>query len=134
MPAHGDRCRSLTLGGLFAAFAMAWMPAHAQAPAPDTVAASAPAKSEPANSSLDAPLFYQLLIGEIELSAGHAGSAYEVVFDAAKRTRDETLFKRAVDIALQARAGEQALEATRAWRQARRHRRASMRGVISCRS
>jgi tetratricopeptide (TPR) repeat protein len=79
---------------------------------------AAPAQSEPENSSLDAPLFYQLLIGEIELSSGHPGSAYEVVFDAAKRTRDESLFRRAVDIALQARAGEQALDATRAWRQA----------------
>ena len=48
------------------------------------------------NSSLDAPLFYQLLIGEMELSAGRAGSAYEVMLDAARRTRDETLFKRAV--------------------------------------
>ena len=28
------------------------------------------------NSALDAPLFYQLLIGEIELSAGDAGNAY----------------------------------------------------------
>jgi len=81
------------------------------------VQAAAAAKAAPENSALDAPLFYQLLIGEIELSAGHAGSAFEVVFDAAKRTRDEALFRRAVDIALQARAGEQALDATRAWRQ-----------------
>ncbi|MFI4929015.1 MAG: tetratricopeptide repeat protein [Burkholderiales bacterium] len=100
--------------------ALAWacLPAAAQLPQQDAVAASAPAKTEPDNSSLDAPLFYQLLIGEIELSAGHPGSAYEVVFDAAKRTRDESLFRRAVEIALQSRAGEQALDATRAWRQA----------------
>jgi tetratricopeptide (TPR) repeat protein len=99
--------------------ALAWacLPAAAQSPQPDALAAAA-AKSEPDNSSLDAPLFYQLLIGEIELSAGHPGSAYEVVFDAAKRTRDESLFRRAVDIALQGRAGEQALDAARAWRQA----------------
>ena len=71
----------------------------------------------PANSALDAPLFYQLLIGEIELSSGRAGSAYEVMLDAAKRTRDEALFQRAVDVALQARAGDQALAATRVWRQ-----------------
>lgn len=76
-------------------------------------------QSEPASSALDAPLFYQLLIGEIELSAGRAGSAYEVMLDAAKRTRDEALFQRAVEVALQARAGDQALAATRAWRQAR---------------
>ena len=114
MPAHGHRCRSWTLRGLIAVWSCACACAWAQSPQ----AASAAAGSGPENSSLDAPLFYQLLIGEIELSAGHAGSAFEVVFDAAKRTRDETLFRRAVDIALQARAGEQALEATRAWRQA----------------
>lgn len=71
-----------------------------------------------ANSRLDAPLFYQLLIGEIELRAGESGAAYEVILDAARRTKDEALFRRAVDIALQGRAGEQALAATRAWRTA----------------
>ncbi|HVO06001.1 MAG TPA: tetratricopeptide repeat protein [Burkholderiaceae bacterium] len=116
MPAHGIRSRSWTLGGLFAAMAWACLPAPAQSPQP-AAQASAPAKPIE-NSSLDAPLFYQLLIGEIELNAGHPGSAFEVVFDAAKRTRDESLFKRAVEIALQARAGEQALDAARAWRQA----------------
>jgi len=71
------------------------------------------------NSRIDAPLFYQLLIGEIELNAGHAGNAYQIMLDAARRTRDEQLFRRATEIALQARAGEQALAATQAWRLAR---------------
>jgi tetratricopeptide (TPR) repeat protein len=115
--AHGNRARSWTLGGLLAALVLASVSATAQSPQPNAPAAAA-ARPEPENSSLDAPLFYQLLIGEIELSEGHPGSAYEVVFDAAKRTRDEALFRRAVDIALQGRAGEQALDAARAWRQA----------------
>jgi tetratricopeptide (TPR) repeat protein len=68
------------------------------------------------NSNLDAPLFYQLLIGEIELNAGRAGNAYEVMLDAARRQGDEALYQRAVEIALQARAGEQALAAAVAWR------------------
>ncbi len=76
------------------------------------------AATPPENSSLDAPLFYQLLIGEIELRSGETGAAYEVILDAARRTRDEALFRRAVDIALSGRAGEQALAATRAWRSA----------------
>ena len=50
------------------------------------------------------------------LNSGDAASAYELMLDAARRTRDEGLFRRAVDIALQARAGEQALAASRAWR------------------
>ncbi len=70
------------------------------------------------NSDLDAPLFYQLLLGEIELRDGQSGTAYQLMLDAAKRAKDEQLFKRATEIALQARAGEQALAAAVAWRQA----------------
>jgi tetratricopeptide (TPR) repeat protein len=67
------------------------------------------------NSAMDAPLFYQLLIGELELNSGQAGVAYQVLLDAARRTGDEELFKRVVNIALQARAGDQALLAARSW-------------------
>ena len=70
------------------------------------------------NSSLDAKLFYQLIIGEIELRSGEAGTAYQVLLDAARKTRDAQLFRRATDIALQARAGDQALESAKAWRTA----------------
>jgi tetratricopeptide (TPR) repeat protein len=94
------------LGAVMLAISSAWLP---------TQAADTP---EAGNSALDAPLLYQLLIGEIELRTGESGAAYEVILDAARRTRDEALFRRAVDIALQARAGEQALAATRAWRTA----------------
>ena len=47
------------------------------------------------NSSLDAPLFYQLIIGEMELRSGEAGTAFQVLLDAARKTRDESLFRRA---------------------------------------
>ena len=70
------------------------------------------------NSGIDAPLFYQLLIGEMQLRDGEAGAAYQVILDAARRTKDEQLFRRATEIALQARAGDQALAAAKAWRQA----------------
>src|SRR5882672_1956151 len=72
--------------------------------------------AEPTRSRLDRQLFLQLLIGEIELREGEVGTAYEVVLDAARRTKDEQLFRRATDIALQARAGEQALAAAKIWR------------------
>lgn len=88
---------------------LAALQAHAQEVAP-----SVPA--EPlTNSAMDAPLFYQLLIGEIELQNGQAGVAFQVLLDAARRTADEELFKRVVNIAVQARAGDQALMAARAW-------------------
>ncbi len=70
------------------------------------------------NSDLDAQLFYQLLIGEIELRDGEAGAAYQIMLDAARRTREEQLYRRATEIALQARAGDQALAAVMAWRSA----------------
>lgn len=86
-------------------------PAQAQA----SPAASAPAVQ---NSELDAPLFYQLLVGEMELRAGQPGVAFQVLLDAARRTGDSELYRRVVNIALQARAGDQALIAARAWRDA----------------
>jgi len=71
------------------------------------------------NSSMDDRLFYQLLLGELALTMGDAGTAYDWLLDAARRTKDEGLFRRSVDIALQSRAGDQALAASRAWRLAR---------------
>ncbi|MBV8123364.1 MAG: tetratricopeptide repeat protein [Burkholderiaceae bacterium] len=110
--------------GLAAPLALAQAPAAstpAAAPAAPASAASAPGKAAPApvvNSDLDAPLFYQLLVGELELRTGQAGVAYQVLLDAARRTQDEALFKRAIGIALQGHAGEQALTAAKAWREA----------------
>lgn len=92
--------------------AFAWgQAALAQVAAPATAASAAPL-----NSAMDDRLFYQLLIGEMALGSGDVGSAYELILDAARRTRDEGLFRRAVDIALRGRAGDQALAASRAWR------------------
>jgi Flp pilus assembly protein TadD len=68
------------------------------------------------NSDLNGPLFQQLLIGEISLREGDLASAYQLYLDAARRTRDDQLFRRATDIALQGRAGDEALVAAKAWR------------------
>jgi tetratricopeptide (TPR) repeat protein len=117
-------CKATALAAALACAAVQAQPASAQVPTPAPAAsAAAPAAdtaaSAPQNSSLDALLFYQLLIGELELRAGNAGNAFEVMLDAARRQGDEALFQRAVDIALQARAGEQALTAAQAWRAAK---------------
>ena len=69
-------------------------------------------------SALDAPLFYQLLVGEMALRNGEPGNAYQLFMDAARRTSDPLLFRRAMDVALQSRAGKEALAATKAWRDA----------------
>ena len=106
MPAPSPRKTApRVLVSLMAAWALS-MPASGASVSPNKVE----------NSKLDAQLFYQLLIGEIELRNGEAGNAYEVLLDAARRAKDEQLFRRATDIALQARAGDQALAAARAWR------------------
>lgn len=114
MLALSPRWRAATRHALVAALLAAGV-VHAQVPA-EAAAPAAAAASTPQNSPLDAPLFYQLLVGEMELRNGEAGTAYQVLLDAARRSRDEQLFKRAVEIALQARAGDQALGAARAWR------------------
>ena len=98
---------------------VAWGQQAPAAAAPPAPAAAENAAPEPQNSALDDTLFYQLLIGEMELSAGRAGSAFEVILDAARRQKDDALFRRAIDIALQGRAASQALAAARAWRAAK---------------
>jgi tetratricopeptide (TPR) repeat protein len=111
-PLRAQLRRAAVASALCAAFAVQ---AQTQTPpaAPPAAAASAPQ-----NSNLDTPLLYQLLAGEMLLRSGQAGDAYQLYLDAARRTRDEGLFRRTVEIALQARAGDQALQAVRAWRQA----------------
>ena len=85
---------------------------HAQTPNGD------PATAPVQNSALNGPLFQQLLIGEIEFRQGDLGAAYQLMLDAARRTKDEQLFRRATEIALQGRAGDEALAAVRDWEQA----------------
>jgi len=88
-------------------------------------ASSSPAWSQaaaeaslPSRSALNSQLFQQLLIGELEARRGQSATAVQLMLDAARRTRDEALFRRATEVALQARNGDQALLVVRAWRQA----------------
>lgn len=109
---------SLLLSG-----SMAW----AQPAAP---AAATPDEAAPQRSAMDAQLFYQVLMGEMQVRQGDPGAAYSILLDAARRTRDDQLFQRASDIALQARAGEQALAAALAWRAARPNTLTAHRYVV----
>ncbi len=92
--------------------------AQAQGKNGDEAKASEPA-APAANSAMDDRLMYQLLVAEMALAQGDTGMAYDWMLDAARRTRDEGLFRRSIDVALQARAGDQALAAARAWRTSR---------------
>jgi len=73
------------------------------------------------NSALDADMFYQILIGELNAVpglGGSPGSSYSILLDAARRTNEAALYERAIELAVQARAGEPALQAAKAWKQA----------------
>lgn len=67
-------------------------------------------------SALDGMLFYQLLLGEMNVREGSPGTGFSMVLDAARKTRDPALFQRAIDIALQSRSGEAALQAAQTWK------------------
>lgn len=81
-------------------------------------------------SSLDAELFYQLLLGELNARGDESAAGYSLVLDAARKTNDPTLYQRAVEIAFQNRAGDAALQAARAWKQAQPNSREANRFVL----
>jgi len=85
-----------------------------------TAQAQSPSSTEPSakSSALDSGLFYQLLLGELNAHSDEPAAAFSLILDAARKTNDPGLFRRAVQIALQARSGESALQAAKAWSQA----------------
>lgn len=95
------------IGGLLYAPLVGAQTSHASAP-------HTPAAEDAAGSTLDAELLYQLLVAELQRRSD-PGAAYSIMLDAAKHTGRVELFRRAVEIALQGRAGNAALAAARAW-------------------
>ena len=57
-------------------------------------------------------------MGELNVRSGSPGSGFSIILDAARKTRDPALFQRAVELALQSRSGESALQAAQAWKSA----------------
>ena len=103
------------------ALALAATATLAQTPAaPQAAASSAPAGADapPAQSRLTARLMYELLISEMLFRQGDAQNSTGTMLSAARRTGDESLFKRATEMAIQSRSGPGALDTARAWRQA----------------
>lgn len=115
------RVAKRTRGGLRPAL-LAWalssaLAAAAQGPVPpDAAPAPGTPASSPDSSALDAPMFYQLLVGEMEAAEGRTDNAFEVMLDAARRSEDPALFQRAIELAVKGRSGERALAGVRAWR------------------
>ncbi len=69
------------------------------------------------NSYLDGPLLYQLLLAEFALRESQPADAVELMLEAARRNKDDALYRRALQIAVEAGAGDKALTITRSWRQ-----------------
>jgi tetratricopeptide (TPR) repeat protein len=67
------------------------------------------------NSTMDAETFYKILMGELNLLDGEPRVGFALILDSARKTKDAGLFERAINIALQARSGDSALAAARAW-------------------
>lgn len=120
--------RSHRLAPLGLLFAALW--AQAQAPSAPQASAAPADDAPPQASALDGELFYQLLLGELNARGGEPGAGFSLILDAARKTNDAKLYQRAADIALQARSGEPALQAARAWRQAMPTSREANRYVL----
>jgi tetratricopeptide (TPR) repeat protein len=100
--------------------------ANAQSPAAPPTETETP----PAPTALDAELFYQLLLGEINAGGSEPAAGYSLILDAARKTNDPALYQRAVELAFQSRSGDAALQAARAWKQAHPSSREANRFVL----
>lgn len=104
LPCAGSRWRCVVAAAVLAVpLSSAW----GQAPATRAVDTQGP--------EFTAQLVYQLLLAEIQAANQDGGAAYSLMLDAAQRTQQAALFRRTVDLALQARAGNSALAAASEW-------------------
>ena len=85
------------------------------APAPKLKAPSDSVAPIVNNSAMDAETFYKILLAELNLLDEEPRISYALMLDSARKTKDALLFERAIAIALQARSGDSALSAARAW-------------------
>ncbi|XAH22468.1 tetratricopeptide repeat protein [Xylophilus sp. GW821-FHT01B05] len=78
----------------------------------------------------DAELLYEVLLGEMNVGSGDAGTGFALLLDAARKTNDPELYKRAIEVALRAKSGDAALLAARAWKEAQPTSRDANRYVL----
>ena len=69
------------------------------------------------NSYLTGSLLKQLLFAEFALREGEPGEAVELMLQAARENKDDALYRRALQISVEAGASDKALSITRSWRQ-----------------
>ena len=116
-------CRHALAGfGLALLLPMAASAQQKKAALPPAAPASVPTIEAPAppaveNSYLDGPLLYQLLLAEFALRENQPADAVELMLEAARRNKDDALYRRALQIAAEAGAGDKALTIARSWHQ-----------------
>lgn len=120
------------LGAALALAVLAWSASvQAANPKPSAVQPQAlPVLKAPADSGMGDDLLYQLLISELQITQGQPGAGFSLTLDAARKNRRPELFQRAIQIALQARSGESALQAARAWTEAQPRSAEAQRVVL----
>lgn len=110
--------------------ALAQTPPQATIPAPPAEMEVPDDNSSDAAAALNAELFYELLLSEMTTSQGDPGTGYALMLDAARRSGDTRLYRRATEIALESRSAEYALIAARAWQQAQPQSRDANRYML----
>ncbi len=85
---------------------------------PALVSAEAERDAAARDSGLRGELLYQLLVGELQVNQGRPDAGFSLMLEAARQRKRPELFRRAIEIALQARSGEAALQAAQAWTEA----------------
>ena len=107
----------VSIAAFLCSLALAGWPLHAAAQ--ENVKENKTEKSEPINNSdLNGETAMLIMLGEMQVSRGDFGAGYALIMDAARKSGDETLYKRAVEIALSARDGNTALDGAKTWKKA----------------
>jgi tetratricopeptide (TPR) repeat protein len=120
---HFSRATRARTPSLLAALALALLlPAGARAQkaaAAPAAPASVPTVPMPVpkveNSYLTGPLLRQLLEAELTMREGQSANAIELMLQAARENKDDALYRRALQMAAEAGAGDKALAVTRSW-------------------
>lgn len=102
--------------GIASCLSLAFWGGHAFAQ--DKLGDPAPAAQAINNSKLNAEWMLMILLAEMKAVQGDSGGGYSLMLEAARKSGDEQIYKRAVEIALAARSGPPALNAAKAWKQA----------------
>jgi tetratricopeptide (TPR) repeat protein len=115
----------VTLSALLSACAVAPQKAAAPAAEPQPAAPAVESEAAPAvvetpeklpNNDLTGDLLFRITKAELEFKQGQWQGAYITMMALAQQTRDPRLARRAVEMALAAKQGAEALAATRLWR------------------